>query len=516
MSNESTDPHQPDDHSSEVTGQTSAILVVDDEPGNLRLLMRMLTRHGYEVRTALNGEMALQSVAMEAPDLILLDIMMPDMDGYEVCERLKAREATDAIPVIFVSALDDTFDKVRAFNAGGVDYITKPFHLEEVRARIRLHLALRQAQQQLRQQNTQLQDSIHERQRTEHTLRRTITELEHRNHEMHLLNCLSDVLQRAQSLDDVYANSLPLLHDLFPEQGGALYVIEHTSHAFELALTWGNRPILRRQFTLQMCCAFAEHRIYYVGDSDEAQQCPHLNGSTRYPTLCVQLVIRDQPLGILHISNGPVYDEQSREHWVWLAAMVADRLALTISNLFLRDQLRDQSMRDALTGLLNRRSMDDLLDRELNRALRYERPIGIIMADIDHFKRFNDTYGHIAGDAMLRAVGQFFERHIRRDDIACRYGGEEFVLILPEATLAETRQRADTLCNDIRTVQLTYSDAPSETITLSIGVAEVPDHGTTSQMILQAADAALYRAKAEGRNRVAVARLQAPPYLTEN
>jgi diguanylate cyclase (GGDEF)-like protein len=138
------------------------------------------------------------------------------------------------------------------------------------------------------------------------------------------------------------------------------------------------------------------------------------------------------------------------------------------------------------------------------------------MADIDHFKRFNDTYGHIAGDAMLRAVGQFFERHIRRDDIACRYGGEEFVLILPEATLAETRQRADTLCNDIRTVQLTYSDAPSETITLSIGVAEVPDHGTTSQMILQAADAALYRAKAEGRNRVAVARLQAPPYLTEN
>jgi diguanylate cyclase (GGDEF)-like protein len=168
-------------------------------------------------------------------------------------------------------------------------------------------------------------------------------------------------------------------------------------------------------------------------------------------------------------------------------------------------RLRDLSVRDPLTGLFNRRYLEETLERELNRAARKQLPLGIIMVDIDHFKQFNDAHGHSAGDALLQQVGRMLREHIRGADIACRYGGEEFTLILPDASRDVIRQRAEHMREDARQLHVRREGQALEAVTLSLGIAVFPEHGSTGAAVLGAADAALYRAKHEGRDRVVVA-----------
>jgi len=167
--------------------------------------------------------------------------------------------------------------------------------------------------------------------------------------------------------------------------------------------------------------------------------------------------------------------------------------------------LREQSVRDHLTGLFNRRYMEETLERELLRAARKQLSLGMIMLDVDDFKRFNDTYGHAAGDEILRELGSLLLRQVRGEDIACRYGGDEFILILPDASSEVTRERAELICEYAGLFQLQFEGQSLGVVTLSLGVAAFPEHGATSTGILRAVDAALYRAKHEGRGRVVVA-----------
>ncbi|MFZ1629601.1 MAG: GGDEF domain-containing protein, partial [Anaerolineae bacterium] len=183
-----------------------------------------------------------------------------------------------------------------------------------------------------------------------------------------------------------------------------------------------------------------------------------------------------------------------------------------LANLRLRETLRSQAIRDPLTGLFNRRYMEETLTREVHRAARRGTTLGIIMLDIDHFKRFNDSYGHQAGDALLRALGSYLQERTRGEDIVCRYGGEEFTLILPETPLSVLEQRADQLRVGITRLQVEHYRAMIGPVTLSAGVAIFPDHGLTGDAVLRAADTALYRAKTEGRNRIFTAgAADAPP-----
>jgi diguanylate cyclase (GGDEF)-like protein len=176
-------------------------------------------------------------------------------------------------------------------------------------------------------------------------------------------------------------------------------------------------------------------------------------------------------------------------------------MALNLAGLKLRSTLSERSIRDPLTGLFNRRYLEESLERELFRAAREQKTLGAIMIDLDRFKQFNDTFGHPAGDQVLKAIGEFIQTRTRRGDIACRYGGEEFTLILPGATLEITSQRAEKLRQEIQQLKAPYG----KHITVSIGVAVFPAHGETKETLLKAADFALYRAKREGGNRVAVA-----------
>jgi diguanylate cyclase (GGDEF)-like protein len=214
-----------------------------------------------------------------------------------------------------------------------------------------------------------------------------------------------------------------------------------------------------------------------------------------------------EEMGLLQVLAGAAGDPgpdwlKTRQN---LAQRVSERLGQELTDLKMNEELRNQSLRDPLTGMYNRRYMEESLERELFRAARHGAPLAVIMLDLDHFKRFNDSYGHIAGDILLRELGLFLQRHIRGSDIACRYGGEEFTLILPDATLDVVRDRAEQLREDAKRLKVWHIYRWLRTVTLSLGVAVFPDHGATAKGILQAADAALYRAKQAGRDQVRVA-----------
>jgi diguanylate cyclase (GGDEF)-like protein len=176
-----------------------------------------------------------------------------------------------------------------------------------------------------------------------------------------------------------------------------------------------------------------------------------------------------------------------------------------VANIRLRDALRAQSTKDPLTGLYNRRCLEEMLGREIRRAVRSEQHLGILMLDLDHFKKFNDTYGHEAGDAVLRETASFLIRSIRAEDFVCRYGGEEFVVVLPTADLRAAQARAERIRVKLRDLVVMHQSRSLGLITASFGVAALPDHGTREKDLLQAADAALYRARREGRDRVVLA-----------
>ena len=211
----------------------------------------------------------------------------------------------------------------------------------------------------------------------------------------------------------------------------------------------------------------------------------------------------EECLGVLALGRDKPGHEFSLDQ-IQFGRFFADLTALVLNNAQLREALREQSIRDPLTGLFNRRYMEETLEREVNRVNRHLHPLGIIMIDIDHFKGFNDTHGHSAGDLLLKDLGQFLRTHIRAEDIACRYGGEEFLLIMPDAPIEVAYQRAEHLQKEIRSFQ-TPPNSTNEGITLSIGIAIYPDHGLTIDEVLRAADNALYRAKREGRNRIEIA-----------
>jgi diguanylate cyclase (GGDEF)-like protein len=188
-----------------------------------------------------------------------------------------------------------------------------------------------------------------------------------------------------------------------------------------------------------------------------------------------------------------------------MALTMSEHIGMALSNLRLHETLRSQSIRDPLTGLFNRRFMEESLELEIRRASRNQRPLGMIMIDLDHFKYFNDTFGHEAGDLLLKELGALLKSNIRGEDIACRYGGEEFTLILPEGSSSVTRQRAEFYKDAIQRMDVHFRGRPLGKITASMGVAIFPEHGRTAKALVAAADKALYRSKSAGRDRVTMA-----------
>lgn len=337
-----------------------------------------------------------------------------------------------------------------------------------------------------------------------------VNELEQNTREMTLLNEMSDLLQTCLTAEDAYAVITQSVKKLFPDESGALYVLSSSGSLEEPAVVWGKSPPSESVFMPNECWALRRGQAHLVEDTGSGLLCPHLTQPLPTMYMCVPVMARAEAIGIMHLrmfQQEPSRFQKNQEKIESKQRLVMDvarHIALTLVNLKLQDTLRNQAIRDSLTGLYNRRYLEESTTRELNRAARLGAPLGIIMIDIDHFKEFNDTYGHDAGDILLRELGIILQTSIRGEDIASRYGGEEFTVVLPETSLGDTRRRADQLREEVKHLNLQYKRQPLRGITISIGVAVFPEHGSSVETLLRKADEALYHAKAEGRDLVVV------------
>lgn len=345
--------------------------------------------------------------------------------------------------------------------------------------------------------NTEVQKLLPKLSQSNHELSKAYSEIT-------LLNHMSDLLQACLTVEEAYTVLGTLAKPLFPEHSGGVFAISASKNIVEAVATWGEPLTSELLFAPDECLALRRGQPYWVKDTAHSLLCQHLHGD-RLPGeyVCIPMVAHGEILGVFYLGSptaGKLSDAKHR-----LAVMVARQIATALANLRLRERLQNQSIRDPLTNLYNRRYMEESLEREIRRAKRHKHPIGIIMLDVDRFKQFNDTYGHDAGDVVLRELGSFLQKHIRGSDIVCRYGGEEFTLILPEAPLDVVSHRAQQLRDGIKQLDLHYDRQPIGPITLSLGVASFPENGTSAIAVLQAADAALYQAKNQGRDRAIVA-----------
>ena len=332
-----------------------------------------------------------------------------------------------------------------------------------------------------------------------------------------LLNEMGNWLQACHTAAEAYDVIANFSKRLFPNESGAWYIYNLSRNIIEAVAIWGNfPPRLSEQVLLpDACWALRRGQTYVVKDTRSHEVlCQHLGEPKPDSYLCVPMMAQGETLGILHLRHTnplQVSEAQSSDSPIestrQLAMTVSEHVALALVNLTLKASLRNQAIRDPLTGMFNRRYMEETLERELARALRRNAPVGIVMLDIDHFKLFNDMFGHPAGDKILIELSRLIHEQFRGEDIPCRYGGEEFVLILPEASLDNVYRRAEQLREDAQHLSVQYNGQLLGTITLSFGLASFPEHGRTGESILAAADVALYRAKAEGRNRLVVAQV---------
>ncbi|MCF7976411.1 MAG: diguanylate cyclase [Chromatiaceae bacterium] len=471
--------------------QRPRILAIDDTPANLLILGTALSEE-FDLQIATSGPEGLALATQSPPDLILLDVMMPGMDGFETCERLKTMPTLREIPVVFVTALNEIDAESRGLRCGAADYILKPINVAITQQRIRNLLERDQLRREVAHQRDQLAARLQ-------SLQRHDTWMIQRNQMIErLLACAS-----REEAHQIIAQGAA---ELFAGHAGLLATPDKAdSTQLKVVATWGDVQTVPERFAAEDCWAIRLNSVHEVSNHASSTQCQHFVQAPPSAYLGVSLMVRGETLGLLHISLANAIDAEQRRELRSLTLAVSESIKLALSNLQLQEELREAAIRDQLTGLFNRRYLDETLPRELHRCQREAKLLVAAMLDVDHFKRFNDHYGHDAGDEVLRGVGALLNRNLRADDLACRYGGEELTLILPNATAEEARGRLERIRCDIMALRVLYQDGELPPVTISIGIAASRVGELDAAALLARADAALYRAKASGRNRVVVA-----------
>ena len=334
----------------------------------------------------------------------------------------------------------------------------------------------------------------------------TLLDRQKRNRETRLLSDLNEWLQSCNSLGELYQMVAEFLGRLLPGCAGSLYIYANSRDVLESAKAWNGGKIMPAMHP-DDCWGLRRGRPYTFGQNEIDFRCSHVDPSATGEYCCIPILAHGETIGLLNLqfrSNGEKPNKHANAEQRRLGLVCAEQISLAIANVKLRDQLRDQSIRDVLTGLFNRRYMLETCRREFSRAARAGQSISMLSIDVDHFKKYNDNHGHDAGDMVLRAVGNCLENLFRNEDIPCRFGGEEFVVIMPGADAAAALRRAEQLRSKVEDIVVRYLEKNLPRITVSIGLAVFPDAGDNPQAVLKAADEALYRAKEKGRNRVEV------------
>ncbi len=432
---------------------TDKILAVDDTPASLKLLTDILKAEGYEVRSAINGELALRAAIANPPDLVLLDIRMPAMDGYEVCRRLKAQSVTRDVPVIFVSAVSETDEKVQGFGIGAVDFVTKPYQREELMARVRTHLELNRLRHHL-------EDLVDER---------TVELREN-----------SEQLLRSESHFRAYfERSMVGMAASSPEKGflevnEALCAMLGYTREELMRLTWAE---------LTHPDDIADNEILFSRV---------LTGEINEYTMDKRFIRKDGSFVYVHLAARAVRSADGNlDYMIALIEDISERKMA-------EERIQHLAHFDQLTGLPNQALFTDRINRALSKAQRSNQQLAVLFLDLDHFKNVNDTLGHRIGDVLLVEVALRLKSAVREEDTVSRQGGDEFVLVLPDIDADGAAHVAEKL-RDV--VAHSYQVEQYElNITPSIGIAMYPDDGENFELLYRCADIAMYRAKHDGRN----------------
>lgn len=304
------------------------------------------------------------------------------------------------------------------------------------------------------------------------------------------------LLQACQTVEEAFGVSAHSFARILPNTTGTLYLLRNSSDYAQAIADWGMPR--ERNDTMGPPDCWAQRQGRAFASLGSGLRCPHLQAGQAMPTTCVPLRAHGLDIGVLSIAHAVDWDRLD------MAEAAGEQLALAVANLRLRETLRTQTLRDPLTGLSNRRELEEALPREISRAVRTGEPLSVLILDIDHFKAFNDTHGHDAGDALLKDFGRLLTANVRGEDLAVRLGGEEFAIILPNTNPEQAAGHAERLRQLISEMEVEHRGYSIGTITTSLGVASYPSHTLDASQLLSLADEALYRAKTSGRNLVAL------------
>ncbi|MEP7239544.1 MAG: PleD family two-component system response regulator [Devosia sp.] len=450
---------------------TARVLIVDDIPTNVRLLDARLTAEYFEVRTASSGKAALSICAEGQIDIVLLDVMMPEMDGFEVCRRLKADPRTSHIPVLMITALDQASDRVTGLQAGADDFLTKPVDDVQLMARVKSLVRLKALTDELR--------------------------------------------ARAQTGQEIAIEDTMRFMDAGNAEGGHILLVDTDPRSADRIRGYlspaHHVEVLATPADAALRVASGDYELAIVsmalGDIDPLRVCSQMRTLEQTRGLPILLVaeesdrprvVRGLDLGVNDFIIRPIERHE-------LAARVRTQIRRQRYASELRQSVASTlalAVTDELTGLYNRRYFDRHLSLMLDKAREQDRDMAVMLIDMDFFKQVNDTHGHDAGDVVLREFSQRLRRNIRGVDLACRFGGEEFVVLMPDTDYRQAQGVAERVRSAVAERGFEASGGRSLAVTCSVGVALNEHSLDTPEMILKRADIALYRAKREGRNRV--------------
>ncbi|AFY58122.1 diguanylate cyclase (GGDEF) domain-containing protein [Rivularia sp. PCC 7116] len=501
---------KPDDLVDEYKG---VILVVDDTPNNLNVLFSYLRAAGFKVLVAQTGKNALKSAEYSKPDLILLDILMSGIDGFEICRQLKSNSVTKDIPVIFMTGLSDSINKVRGFELGAVDYVTKPIQKEELIARIQTHINMEKLRNSLVKQNAMLQQQAEQE--------KLLSQLSERIRDSLDVNFViktaaKEILQYLKC-DRVLISRLDNLYSYIEQQvvqpGISEIPQDNIAHKYFIKDREEKALFLRGE-------------IKAIDDIEASNlDSLSLNNLQHFQVkaaLTIPILFKsDETDGVLAPRTFflwgflTVHQCSTTRQWkseeIQFIQRLVNQLAIGIQQGRLCNQLstankelKQLALCDSLTKVYNRRFFDEKLIQEWNRLRRIPSPLSIIMCDVDCFKSYNDTYGHHAGDKCLRMIADAIANTAKRPaDCVARYGGGAFVIILPYTPARGALKVAEAIRNKIKELNIPHtSSSVSSAVTVSMGIAgSIPNSDDNPVLLVEAADHALYLAKAQGRNR---------------
>jgi len=449
------------------------ILLVDDEP-DLRINLESAVKaEGYEVATASSGEMALELARQFQPDLMLLDVMMPGMDGYEVCRRMKRDPQTEQTAVIFLSAKDITKSKIEGLDSGAYDYITKPFNYAELFARLRSF-------------------------RREYEYRRKITAMMEFSRSINILEFDNLIARIEENIGTIFQSDFFSIF-LWDPENRKVRLVAKNRHDFTesqgLEIPLEATPLMEEVVTTG--------KIVYVCDFCGSKYVTQKKHTYRDDyALGIPLLMGDKLIGVLNL-NGNSSGFFNNPDFTYMM-LGSEHITSSISNSLQYKWIQEMAITDPLTGLYNRRYFFERLHMEWDRSQRYKTKMSVVMGDVDFFKKVNDTYGHSCGDMILANTALMFRKHLRKIDVIARYGGEEFILLLPETPKKDAWLVADRIRADMENTVHEW-EGKKLSITLSMGVEDTTGDGV-AQMddLVRKVDEKLYKAKESGRNKVIV------------